>query len=136
MTTQNMIPVAIDGTGEAVYLPGDTMVTWPASGRSRSKVQLGSFGERQRDTSGDPVRLDDGRLARLEGWKDEALRLRSDVMKFRKLCGEAADAIESAADVIESFERGDIDGECADNREFATELRKAAGTTGPKPEAR
>lgn len=38
---------------------------------------------------------------------------------------EAANHIDSAADVIEDLD-GDIDGECRDERRFARKLRKAA----------
>ena len=77
-STNEQIPVVIEGSGEVEYLPPGTLVVWPPGHRSQSQHRLESFGERPRETSGDHFKLPDGRLARFEGWKDEALRLRGE----------------------------------------------------------
>lgn len=79
----------------------------------------------------DRLVLPDGRTCRIEGDCDEALRLRLELDNAKALLAQAADAISSAADAIEDLDHGDIDGECASSREFAAELREAAGV---KPE--
>lgn len=56
----------------------------------------------------------------LAGYYEEHIR------KLNTALVTAAGAIESAADAIDSLDPGDIDEECADNREFAAELRKLA----------
>lgn len=72
MTTDQIPVVLEDGTVE--YLPGDTIVTWwgmdapqPLSAVERDWVTIVE----------DKLTLPDGRRCRIEGWKDEALRLRA-----------------------------------------------------------
>lgn len=48
------------------------------------------------------------------------------IQQLEELLDRAADYIDSAADVIEDLDGGDLDGENADAHQFADKIRKAA----------
>lgn len=90
MSIDDQIPLVFaDGTVE--YHPGSTMVRWPQM--KSAPEPLSAFGRVLR-TGGDSVRMPDGRMAQIEGWQDEALRLR------RNEPLTASEAIMQAADVL------------------------------------
>ncbi len=107
------IPVVFDD-GIVEYLPVDTVVTFP---RGKHHRALGSY-TRAIDTPQHPtpfclrddsIFLPDGRRARIEGWKDEALRLRSAMLATAKGFADFETAFESAQKYLHNYEHWTAD---------------------------
>lgn len=94
--------------GKVEYHEPRTMVRWAAM--KSGKEPLANFG-RVMSTGGDPVQMPDGRWAHIEGWRDEAMRLRAEAVVTLAL---VSDLMDVGSHVIH---HGDAIGDAVGNKE-------------------